>query len=100
MLVRLQLPATTTAMGTAAISALPVGLVVGGGLAGGVMLMLRKKTAPYQKSSGLENLAKTVSKIIFLSLLAKYKCLVEQGSAMESKAVEVWKSQDKGSKIS
>ena len=83
---------TTAGAATTAIAAtLPISLTVGGGIACSTMALTWKKTAPYQKGTGLETLAKTVSTIIFLPLFAKYKKILEGNELMEntnSNAVE------------
>lgn len=80
--------ATAMAAGSAAIAALPVSLAAGGVITGATMILIRKKTAPYQKGTGLEQLAQTVGGIIFLPLLAKYKKMIEEDSSLKTKAFD------------
>ena len=85
---------TTAVAATTAIGAtLPISLAVGGGIAGSTILLTRKKTAPYQKGTGLDKLARTVSTIIFLPLFAKYKKILEDNIAEEN--TDLTKSQQK-----
>ena len=76
------------AAGSAAIATLPISLAAGGAISGATMILIRKKTAPYQKGTGLEKLAQTVGTIIFLPLLAKYKKMIEEDSNLKTKAFD------------
>ena len=75
---------TTVAAATAIGATLPISIGVGIGIAGSTMALTWKKTAPYQKGTGLEKLAKTVSTIIFLPLFAKYKKILEGNGSKEN----------------
>ena len=76
------------AAGSAAIATSPISLAAGGAISGATMILIRKKTAPYQKGTGLEKLAQTVGTIIFLPLLAKYKKMIEEDSNLKTKAFD------------
>lgn len=80
--------AAATAAVAAAVSFLPISLAVGGAITGTTAIMIRKKTAPYQKGTRLEKLAEVVSKIIFLPLLSKYKKIIEDDSSLRQQAIE------------
>ena len=71
-----------------AVSCLPISLAVGGAITGTTAILIRKKTAPYQKGTGLEKLAEVVSKIIFLPLLSKYKKVIEENSSIKQQAID------------
>lgn len=79
---------SAVAGGTAAIATLPISLAAGGAISGATMILIRKKTTPYQKGTGLEKLAQTVGTIIFLPLLAKYKKMIEEDSNLKTKAFD------------
>ena len=78
--------AGSAALFPAFISILPVAIIIWLSVYLIVFLLIRKKTAPYQKGSGLDNLAKFVGKIIFLPLLAESKKIIESNPKEESKA--------------
>ena len=78
--------ASSAALFPAFISILPVAIIIWLSVYLIVFLLIRKKTAPYQKGSGLDNLAKFVGKIIFLPLLAESKKIIESNPKEESKA--------------
>lgn len=80
--------AAAAAAGPAVVAALPISLAAGGAYAGITMILIRKKTAPYQKGTGLEKLAHTAGTIIFLPLLAKYKKMIEEDSNLKTGAFE------------
>ena len=83
--------AGAAAMFPAFLAILPFAIIIWLSVYLSIFLFIRKKTAPYQKGSGLDNLAGVVGKIIFLPLLANYKEMIEKNPQCEKQAKEAQK---------